>query len=151
MPQSTINNYWSSHENDHNINTYKNNDNCIFRCPSCNHKIESNMKIMKDYIRRQNKINKVQCNYCREDTAAIVCGQSNCIRCYERSFQKFIDDNNSQLRIIWHEQNDKIPLEVCKKSNGYYRFHCNKCGSDETMQKIKAIVDRNKQCGKCPR
>lgn len=78
------------------------------------------------------------CVYCNSNG---LCSSSSCDMCHEKSFA------SHPMAIYWSLQNDKMPREVCKRSDRKIFFDCGDCG--HSFQAALYSVQNDKHCPFC--
>ena len=110
-----------------------------FICFKCNHSFSSTL----------NSISGGHwCGYC---SGNIVCGDKECVRCYEKTFEF----NYPEMAKEWSQKNILKPHQVLRRSTKKYFFDCRKCGHEyHTVLARGCIYCANrtlcdKDCQKC--
>lgn len=100
-----------------------------FDCGECGHEIHVSLNGMSG---------GQWCIYCR---GGKLCEDSSCDTCHERSFA------SHPMAIHWSFQNDRMPRQVCKRSDQKCWFDCGDCG--HVFQSALYSIQKDKHCPFC--
>lgn len=100
-----------------------------FDCNVCGHEIYCPLSYIRDGL---------CCGFCNGER---LCLDSSCDTCHEKSFA------SHPMAIYWSLQNDKMPREVCKRSDKKFVFDCGDCG--HSFQTALFSIQNDKHCPYC--
>lgn len=101
----------------------------LLDCEECGHEL---------HVSLNNVHGDHWCVYCH---GGKLCTSPSCNRCHERSFA------SHPMAINWSFQNDKMPRDVCKRSDKKYWFDCRDCG--HSFHVVLYSVQKDKYCPFC--